>query len=90
MRNLTVRERAGLAAIVLALAVVALGGWVYRQQREARSPSPLMPIAPPEASTEVEVPARGPDSAPADETRPDVGVTAPDAPQTSPNAPIVM
>ncbi len=87
MRNLTMRERAGLAAVVVALVVLALGGWVYQQQKGAASAAPLAPITPYEASTEV--PAGGPDSAPADETQPD-GAATEQAPAQAPSGAAIV
>src|SRR5690348_16957073 len=76
MRNFSVRERAGLAAVVFALVVVTLGGWFYRQQIAPPLP-PMIPVPAPNAG--VDVPARGPATAatPAlDTTRSDSAHTA--------------
>lgn len=62
MRSFTIRERTGLAAVVLALAVLSLGGWAYRQQAGAQTAPSLMQITPPETSTEVLAHGRDADS----------------------------
>lgn len=59
MENWTVRERAGLAALVFALVVGAAGVWTYRQQSGLEPVPSLMRITPPQMSTEVLARGRG-------------------------------
>lgn len=59
MRNLTLREQAGLAAAVFALVTFAVGAWMYRQQGEESATSPLNIT---QTSDTTEVLARGPEA----------------------------